>query len=145
MADKKKSTTKAAAKASTSPVREDPAPVYPLAPAPKLPKWLSQRDDGIFVIDPDLAYPAIFAALGVDKPDQYWTEVAYQSAKMEVQRLIVGTELAPEDAPLEIHVNTEGDRKERWSLANMPEGRGVEVATKGREARVHYERIIGRF
>jgi hypothetical protein len=109
---------------------------------PTLPAWLSCRDDGVFEIDPDLAYPAVFEALGVAEADidQYWIEVAYQCCKLHVQELRASLEPAPK-APLQIHVHGFSGRKDRWALANHPRGRGPEAATQGREARSHYARI----
>lgn len=88
-------------------------------------------DHGVVHVDPDVAYPEILAALGVEAIDQYWLEVAYQCAKLEAQQLA-----AQPDSVLMIRI---ASRKERWALANFPEGRGVAAATEGREAKVHFD------
>lgn len=110
----------------------------------KLPKWLSQRADGVFMIDPDIAYPAVLGALGADskKLDQYWVETAYQATKLKAQELIDGTELDPRpNMGLVLVIMSEGGRKDRWALANYPAGKGIAAATKGLEARQHFARI----
>lgn len=114
----------------------------------ELPKWLTRRDDGVMVIDPDIAYPAVLTALGVKDGDldQYWIEVAYQCAKMRVQDLVEGTEYDPRpNRALTIHVQAHGGRKDRWALTQYPPGRGAELATKGRAARQHYALLRARF
>ena len=116
--------------------------------AKQLPKWLSRRKDGVFEVDPDVIYPEFLKALGVDEIDQYWIEVVYQCTKLEVQRLVSGTELDPRSHPdepraLQIRITADGGRKDRWALNNHPEGRGIKAATAGREARDHYVRLMG--
>jgi hypothetical protein len=109
-----------------------------------LPPWLSRRDDGVFEIDPDLAYPAILKALGIrdSEIDQYWLEVAYQCAKLHVQELVSGSELDPRPKmALQIHILSHGARKDRWALRKHKAGRGARRASEGREAKVHYPRI----
>jgi hypothetical protein len=104
--------------------------------------WFKVDERGILVIDPDIAYPAILSALGVpeDHRDQYWVEVAYQCAKLEVQRVVTGTDADPRpDKALVIHILSDDGRKDRWALANLPKGKGEELASKGREARLHYQ------
>ncbi|HXF88143.1 MAG TPA: hypothetical protein VNK48_07320 [Xanthobacteraceae bacterium] len=107
-----------------------------------LPPWLTRREDGVFVVDPDLAYPAIFSSLGLaeDDIDQYWIEVAYQCAKLHVQN--IWRALEPNASlPLQIHILAGGGRKERWALKEHRVGRGTTAATQGGEARAHYARI----
>jgi hypothetical protein len=112
----------------------------------KLPKWMSRNKSGAFIVDPDLAYPAILKALGVEEKDfdQYWIETAYQCAKLAVNDAVAGTDMDPRpEKPLVILIQSLGDRKERWALRNFKTGRGVAVATKGGEAKAHYERVAG--
>jgi hypothetical protein len=143
MALETKSATKSAAAKSTgdkSDVRKTRLPV------PQLPDWLTRTDKGVFEIDPDIAYPAILEELGVAKKDidQYWIEVAYQCAKLEVQRIITGTEADPRpQQPLLLTIISDGGRKDRWAHASHPEGRGVDAASKGREAIAHYRNWRG--
>lgn len=105
-----------------------------------MPKWMTRRDNGVIVIDPDGAYPEILAALKVEKKDwdQYWIEVAYQCAKLEVMRIIHGTEFDPRPAKsLVIHIES---RKDTWALAKFKSGRGAVAASKGGGAREHYKK-----
>ena len=120
--------------------------------AVNLPAWLSRRDNGVFVIDPDIAYPAILKRLGVKTGDydQYWLETAYQCAKLAAQELILGTELDPRPAAtLVLIIDSGGGRKERWALRNFRTGKGAIAATGVRsltepsQAKVSY-RGIGR-
>jgi len=115
-----------------------------------LPKWLSRRADGAFVIDPDIAYPLILKELGVNDGDldQYWIECAYQAAKLATQDLVTGTELDPRPKlGFVIVIDSAGGRKDRWALKNHKPGkpgRDVNAATKGLQAKQHYTRIAGR-
>ena len=83
-----------------------------------------------------------FALLGVKVPDQYWLEVAYQCAKMDLQMALSGTPYDPLVAgkSAEFHF----DRSERWALKNFQPGRGVQAASRDKEARAHYLRIRGK-
>jgi hypothetical protein len=108
-----------------------------------LPKWVTHRKDGVFVVDPDIAYPAVLKALGLGgKPDQYQLETAYQCVKMKVQELAEAAGHDPKK-PLIIHIAGGGTAKKSWALSAHPRGRGSEAATQGREARVHFERVRG--
>jgi len=115
--------------------------------AKTLPKWLTRAEDGAFVIDPNIAYPEILKALGVADKDvtQYWIECAFQCAKIAVQDLVTGTELDPRPArALVIVIAGDVDRKEKWALKNYDRGKGLQAATKGLEAKRHYEVIRNR-
>lgn len=83
-----------------------------------------------------------FTKLDVKKADQYWLEVAYQCAKMQLQDALVGTQYDPRNAgkPAEFRFN----RAEEFALVKHPTGRGAAAATKGREARGHFKRVHGR-
>ena len=65
--------------------------------------------------------------------DQYWLEVAYQCVKLDVQAVM-------RDFNIEIHLR---DPEKEFALAKYPEGRGLEKADRGREARDHYRTIRG--
>lgn len=103
----------------------------------KLPAWLTRRADGVFVVDPDLAYPRILTLLGVQEADydQFWIETAYQCAKQAVQELILDTELDPrprdggKGMALVIVIESGGGRKGRWALANFKPGKGPQAAS----------------
>ncbi len=92
--------------------------------------------------DMDGAMQEWLPLLTTQKPDQYWLEVAYQCAKMDVQSALTGTRYDPRLAnmPAEIKFT----RAARWALSAHPRGKGAEAATKGREAREHYRRVRGR-
>ena len=110
-----------------------------------LPAWAQRREDGVILIDPDLAYPEFLKELGVAAPDRYWVEVAYQCAKLEVLRLVSHTDWdrRGDGVPLQFMILAHDGRKDRWALANLPAGRGEDAATKGLEAREHYRRLRG--
>jgi hypothetical protein len=83
-----------------------------------------------------------FEKLDVKKADQYWLEVAYQCAKMQLQDALIGTEYDPRviGKPAEFHFT----RSSEHALARHPTGRGARAATQGREAREHFKRVHGR-
>lgn len=74
--------------------------------------------------------------------DQYWLEVAYQCTKLDVQTAIAGTEYDPRISgkPAQFHFN----RADEYALIRHQYGRGIEIATQGKEARNHYVSIRGR-
>lgn len=105
------------------------------------PKWLTKDKKGAYVVDTGAAYPIVMKQLDL-KHDQYALEVAYQCIKMKVQELVAASGSDPRDSgkPLIIFMES-GKDKEKWAQRNASAGRGPAVATKGREARTHYERI----
>ncbi len=103
------------------------------------PEWakLTEREGRIPLIDVDTsrAYPAMLSELEVEKPDQYWLEVAYQCLKMDVQKIA--------GFSVEIHFK---DPEKKWKQKNFPEnpdGKSTWDATKGKEARGHYIKLRG--
>lgn len=103
-----------------------------------LPVWLKKNEKGVFEVNPDIAYPEVMKALGIDpkKLDQYLMEVVYQCTKLEVMRIVKIEEIDPRpDKVLVIDIKS---NKEKWALTNFPKGKGLDVATKGREAREYY-------
>jgi hypothetical protein len=92
-------------------------------------------------IDTDGAMREWMHLLGVERVDQYWLEVAFQCAKLDVQSALAGTKYDPRinGAPPMFSFN----RADKWALRRHPVGRGIEAATKGKEARQHYQRIRG--
>ena len=103
----------------------------------KLPGWarhVGETHRGLPKVeaDPDKFYPVLLKDLGFDKIDQYALEVAYQCMKMDLQ-------VAMRTFGFEIRVLN----RPKWALKSHPEGRGVQAATQGREARAHYVRIRG--
>ena len=113
----------------------------------QLPSWAKVKADGndkvALIIEADTAgYVAEwFELLGVQKPDQYWLEVAFQCAKLDLQSALAGTSYDPRTnaRPVEFHFT----RADQCALRRFPVGRGVEAASKGKEARGHYKRIRG--
>jgi len=116
----------------------DPAPKPP-TPEIKLPSWLKRTERPgkrfAYVLDPDVAYPLVLSALGVEEKDydQYWIEVAYQCSKMAAIELVGW---GPD-----IIIDSSGDRKKDWALAEYPKGKGIYAASKGLEAKEHYRKI----
>ena len=85
-----------------------------------LPSWLKERKGvkvaegrvGAYTIDPDIAYPIVLKALGVEKPDQYHAELAYQCCKMAAQDLL--------GFGVNLFFSGSDGRKERWAHAKLP-------------------------
>lgn len=111
-----------------------------------LPAWASLHatQENTIIADPDLFYPAILGeiaaetpTLNLKKPNRYWLEVAYQFMKMDLQHAVGAFGFT-------INVQSGDGRKDRWSYKKFP-GNDADVAraTRGLEARAHYERIRG--
>lgn len=130
--------------------------------AARLPEWAHEIEDGRFLIDGNVAYPMLLEEIdglkrrlgkassnepghitalrrfNKDRPDQYWLEVVYQFAKLDLRRALL---LAGESGwPSEIRIRS---NKSEWRIASYPEGRGIWLATRGREARAHYIALRG--
>lgn len=113
-----------------------------------LPAWAKvakRHSDKVAIcieVDTDGYVREWLALLGSPKVDQYWLEVAYQCAKLDVQMALVGTEFDPRVSgrPVEFHFS----KAPEWALVRHPHGRGIDAATKGKEARGHYVRVRGR-
>ena len=104
-----------------------------------LPAWAAMREDGVIVVDPAVAYPALLAELEragakpADAPvDQFWAEVAYQVMKLELQR-----------AMRRHGFSVKVLKRPEWALRSLPAGAGAAAATKGGMARAHYRRMRG--
>lgn len=112
----------------------------------RLPAWARLRADGCVVIDPDRMFPAMFKEVGAPADvDRYWLAMAKQFAKFHVQRAVAGTDLDPrrEGRPLHLKIVGKGAYRDRWALANFPEGRGEQAALQGKEARDLYRQKYG--
>lgn len=96
--------------------------------------FVKQTENGQVDVDEDGAYPLVMDLLGLEQ-DQYGLEVAFQCIKMAVQEMY-----GSQDKVLVINMR-HGPDKERWAQAGKPTGKGWAAATKGREARTHYDRI----
>ena len=131
----------------------EPAPVVEAAPpVPQigvLPAWAKVSDtvppagvSAVIEVDTGVAYDYWLKLLGVSEIDQYWLEVVYQCTKMDVQTGIEGTALDPRVSgkPVQFHFL----RDDRYAQAKHKVGRGPSPATKGREARGHYQKVRGR-
>lgn len=113
-----------------------------------LPEWAMQKASEsvkvatTVVVDSAAAYKEWLSLLGVVEVDQYWLEVAYQCAKLDVHNGLAGSDCDPRTCgkPSEIKFSNAPE----FALAKHPEGRGVAAATQGREARGHYVKIRGR-
>lgn len=116
---------------------------------PSFPTWLKKRDDGAFVVDPDIAYPNVFGVMGVNEADltQYHVECAYQCAKLAVQDLITGTDQDPRpEMGFIIIIDSSAGRKDRWALAGFAPGKpgaDMNAATKGQKAKQLYYAGVG--
>lgn len=113
----------------------------------KLPSWaqIVEGPDKYSVaieVDTDGYIEDWFTILEVSHPDQYWLEVAYQCAKLDLQMAIAGSKYDPRTSgkPANFHFK----RSEKWTQKKYPAGKGPNAATQGREAREHYRRIRGR-
>lgn len=107
------------------------------------PSWLTYDNKrAIFRINGDVYYPQILRELGVVEVDQYWLEVAYQCAKLDAMRYIMLAGVDPRPNKVLI-LDIKVADKEKWALRNHPVGRGIEAASKGREAREHYKKLRG--
>lgn len=84
-------------------------------------------------VQAELMYQYYLAAYGVEKVDQYWLEVCYQSMKMDLQ-LAMGT------FAFVIHIH---DKDKKFAQSKWPPGKGSAAATKGREARMHFQKLRG--
>ena len=110
----------------------------------ELPAGYELKENGNLVLDPAVLYPPIQEELDVKKLDQFWLEVIYQFAKMDAQVLVKTLKIDPRPAKaLVLIIRGNADVKNKWALKNYPEGRGVEAAAKGREARKLYAKVRG--
>lgn len=110
----------------------------------QLPAWAKALAPGKIEIQASAFYPEWLALLGanMDSLTQYDLECAFQCAKMDVQFAVAGTELMPQSGGALVILIKDDDKADgKWRQSNYPEGKGVEAATKGREAREHYKRI----
>lgn len=111
-------------------------------PTPALPGFMEQISHTRFALDPAVYFPAALEELEVAKADidQYWLEVAYQMMKLDAQHAVrmAGVDPRPKKS-LEFKVLNRPD----WVLKNHPKGRGIEAASKGKEARGHFQRLRG--
>lgn len=129
-----------------------------------LPSWAKVIAPGKIEVDASVFYPEILEELWADKTwpteventlyeglqrtevDQYWLEVAFQVAKMDIQMAISGTELMPEKGGALVIIIKDSTKKSNngvsiYAQKNAPKGRDVKVASNGREAREHFKRI----
>lgn len=104
-----------------------------------LPAWASMHPTNkvAIVVDPDIAYPAILKELGEATPNKFNVEVAYQFVKMDLQT-------AMKTFGFMVLIRSDGGRKDRWALANLP-GTDADIAhaTNGLAARGLYRKLRG--
>lgn len=128
-----------------------------------LPKHFKRVNNDKYRIDADTLYPMLLDELAEERDrlppkkddeephiaalrsfqrydlDQYWLEVIYQFAKLDL-RLALRSERASA-WPAEIHIDAD---KQVWRIAQYPRGRGVEAASEeGKEARKLYKYMRG--
>lgn len=129
-----------------------------------LPEWAKALSVGKIEIDAEVFYPEIISELWDDKNwpkettekmyeglqrevvDQYWAEVAFQVAKMDIQSAVSGSDLMPKKGGALLIIVKDGskaknDGKSSWAQINLPKKRDPKLATTGKEARNHYKRI----
>lgn len=102
------------------------------------PSWITRIDDDHYEINADVAFPHFMKELGVKDLDQYWLEVIYQCAKLDLRRLLLISGKKP--WPRQIRIR---GSKEKWAQHRYPVGRGSYAATKGKEAREIYRQLRG--
>jgi hypothetical protein len=104
-----------------------------------LPDWATLAFEGdenrvpVVDVDADAAYPALLSEMGVQEPDRFWLETAYQFIKLDCQ-------VALRRFAFEIRIH---DPEKNWRQEDFPAGKGAEAATFGREARETYRRLRG--
>ena len=127
----------------------------------KLPPWAKvakQRKNASIrlEVDTEKAMDEWFELLGNPPRTQYWTEVAYQCVKLDMQAVIAGTEFDPRQAGkfAEFHF-LRAPKYEQAKLPDPDKGSKVKIngvervvggrekATQGKEARGHYVRVRG--
>lgn len=128
-----------------------------------LPDWITKVHDNKYRIDANARYPALLDELAEARDrlpekregeeayitalrsfqrnnlDQYWLEVVYQFAKLDLRRALLLEGESP--WPAEIHIDAD---KMQWRIAAYPMGRGVAAASEeGKEARKLYRYLRG--
>lgn len=73
--------------------------------------------------------------------DQYKLECALQVVKMKAMEVIGDQDDDPNKIGRARVLMTKAADKDKWAIANYPEGRGARAATQGREARIHFDRV----
>jgi len=128
-----------------------------------LPDWAKAVGPGVIDIFADAFYPDMLAELWDDENwpeddgsdeaklcaglqreefNQYWLEVAFQCAKLDIQHAVAGTDLAPKKGGALRIIVVDGSKVDgKWAQKDKPKGRGIEQARKGKESRAHYKRI----
>ena len=130
-----------------------------------LPSWAESLGAGRVEIDAEQFYPEILDELWANaewpeevqntiydglqrtEVDQYWLEVAYQVAKMDIQSAVSGTDLMPEKGGALVIIikdnskETDSSGTSKYAQRDKPKGRGADMASTGKEAREHYKRI----
>lgn len=110
-------------------------------PAIAYPEWFALLHDEKYPIPLDMAKIGITHMPDVDVPDQYWLEVAYQCTKLDLQSAIVGTPYDPRLSGKNVEFKFQ--KTEKYAHKNWPAGKTAEVASQGKQARLHYIRVRG--
>lgn len=104
-----------------------------------LPSWAKVIDTAKIEMDAGKFYPEILEDFGVKELDQYWLEVAFQCAKLDVQLAVSGTEhQAPTGGALCLIVVDEG---KQYAQSKYPEGKGADQA--GKDAKSLWKKLRG--
>ncbi len=107
---------------------------------PNLPAWADIVNDAI-EFDPADAYGEALAVLGVDKPDQYWLEVARRCVTNRLKD-IVKADLDLMNALASTGLRLKIRRNEAFALANHPPGAGAEAGVQ--QFRKYYQDYLAR-
>lgn len=110
-------------------------------PAVAYREWFDLLHDNKYPIPEDMRKAGITYMPDVSQPDQYWLEVAYQCTKLDLQSCLRGTPFDPRISgkPVEFKLITTPE----FAHKNWPEGKTWQVASQGKQARMHYMRVRG--
>lgn len=132
-----------------------------------LPDWIAPLPGrtNAYVVDPDIYYPQVLAELGVEKPTQYWLEVALGCMKLDFDLHVRMSGQVTPGRPIERRIRADDGRKARWNLTMHPAGKPVTapdlpvphdakgneltrwedfpLTARARHIRYHYKRIRG--
>lgn len=114
-----------------------------------IPDWVSipKGTENYFILDPDIFYPHFFKLLGVEKPDQYWIEIAQGCMKLAFDQWVRMSGLLTPGKAVNRVIRSDGGRKRRWNHTMLPPGKKdlnkLGAAARGREIALHWRRLTG--
>lgn len=125
-----------------------------------LPTWASAIAPGKIEINAEQFYPDLLNQLWADENwqesgvckglqrgeiDQYWLEVAFQCAKLDIKNAVNGSELSPQKGGallIMVKDDTKADSGiSRYAMASYKKGKNINYRAIYKEAREHYKRI----